>query len=578
MKLMIACTKPVLSISSRLLVALVLVVTTVAVAVPSAQAQPDPGHSQAGNYLAGRHAEAIKDLDAAAVFLGAALNEDEDAREILWRAFLINVYDGRMTDAILLAERVLETRGEDANAALTMAIAALKDGDYDRVASYLDRLEGAGFARIVQPLLAAWSLVGQDQIEAALSALTPLASIGGAETLHDTHAALINAVAGNYETAIDLMVRVMEQQGGFAVRTTELIGGIHEAAGDTRNAAAIYNSFRGEFPDSPLMRQALARVEAGETADFEIASPADGIAEGLYSVALAFNQQNATDQALVLAQLARYLRPDFPGLQLVTGNLIEHLYGPARANEVYDTISRDSDYAWTADLRRAGNLADLDQPDEAEKLLRALADQDKTSAEPLIDLGDLMRSEARFEDAVVAYDAAFERLGDPGERYWSLYYARGIALERSKIWERAEQDFLRALTYEPDQPLVLNYLGYSWLEMGLNLDEALDMIRRAVALRPNDGYIIDSLGWAFYRLGRFEEAVKELERAVLHRPQDPIINDHLGDAYWQVGRHREARFQWERALNLDPEDDLIPKIEDKLINGVTADHASGSDS
>ena len=558
-----------------------IIMTAALVAVllsTDARAQPEPNSTQAGNYLAGRHADAKRDLDAAAVYLGAALAEDENASQLVRRIFLINLYDGRVEKAIELAERVLALRGEDANAALTLAIDALKSGDYDTVAHYLDRLEGAGFGRIIKPLLAAWALTGQAQTEAALAALSPLANIDGARPLHDTHAALINTFAGKYEKAIDLMVLVMEQQGGFSVRTTELIGGIHEAAGDARSAEAIYSSFRTEFPDSPLMRNALERIANGKPGKFEIATPADGMAEGLYSLALAFNQQNATEQALLLAQLAQYMRPDFPGLQLITGNLVEHQYGPARANAVYETISRDSDYAWTADLRRAGNLAELGRSDEAEALLRALAKQDTSAPDPMIDLGDLMRTEARFEDAVDAYDEAFARIEHPGEEYWSLYYARGIALERAKMWDRAEKDLLQALAYKPDQPLVLNYLGYSWLEFGTNLEEALDMIRRAVALRPNDGYIIDSLGWGFYQLGRFEEAVRELERAVEHRPEDPVINDHLGDAYWQVGRQREARFQWQRALNLEPDDDLIPVIEDKLENGLETETASGTDS
>lgn len=568
-----------MKIKAKSLVSLAVATACIAGLLPTTvAAQPEPNSTQSGNYLAGRHAEAIRDLDAAAVYLGAALAADADAEQLLWRTFLINIYDGRVEDAIALADRVIDVRGDDANATLTLAVAAMKAGDFGQVATYLNKLDGAGFGRIMKPLLAAWALMGQNQSDAALAALSPLAEIDGAKPLHDTHAALINAINGNFDKAIDLMVLVMEQQGGFSVRTTELIGGIHEAAGDARSAEAIYKSFRGEFDDSPLMRRALDRVAKGDLRDFEISTPADGLAEGLYSLALAFNQQNAAEQALLLAQLGRYLRPDFAGLQLVTGNLVELRYGPERANEVYETISRDSDYAWSADLRRASNLADLNRPDEAEKLLRDLAKQDKSSPDPLIDLGDLMRNEDRFDDAVDAYDEAFARIENPDERYWSLYYARGIALERANKWDRAEKDFLQALEYEPEQPLVLNYLGYSWLEFGMNLDEALDMIRRAVALRPNDGYIIDSLGWAFYQIGRFEEAVQELERAVEHRPEDPVINDHLGDAYWKVGRHREARFQWQRALNLEPDDDLIPTIERKLIDGLKAGDDSVTDS
>ena len=128
-----------------------------------------------------------------------------------------------------------------------------------------------------------------------------------------------------------------------------------------------------------------------------------------------------------------------------------------------------------------------------------------------------------------------------------MFYFRGICYERSKQWPQAEADLKKALQLYPDQPLVLNYLGYSWIDQGVNLDEGMNMIRRAVEQRPDDGYIVNSLGWANFRIGNYDEAVKELERAVELKPDDPTINDHLGDAYWRVGRVLEARFQWSHA-------------------------------
>jgi Flp pilus assembly protein TadD len=196
---------------------------------------------------------------------------------------------------------------------------------------------------------------------------------------------------------------------------------------------------------------------------------------------------------------------------------------------------------------------------------------EKTSRpEALVNLADLLRSKKRFSESVEAYDAAIERIGTIGKRHWTLLYSRGIALERSSQWLRAEEDFITALRLKPDQPYVLNYLGYSWVDQGINLARAQKMIERAVELRPNDGYIVDSLGWVLYRLGDFPRAAKQLERAVELRPQDPTINDHLGDAYWRVGRAAEARFQWRRALSLDPEPDQVSTIRDKISNGLSA--------
>jgi Flp pilus assembly protein TadD len=201
-----------------------------------------------------------------------------------------------------------------------------------------------------------------------------------------------------------------------------------------------------------------------------------------------------------------------------------------------------------------------------------MAGDRKTEPAPLISLGDILRGHERFEEAAKAYDKALARIKNPEPRHWTLFYARGIAFERSKQWPRAEADFLSALKFKPEQPYVLNYLGYSWIDKGLYLERAQGMIAKAAELRPNDGYIVDSLGWVHYRLGRYDDAARELERAVELRPEDPIINDHLGDAYWRVGRKREAAFQWNRSLTLNPEKDLISVINRKLKIGLGDDN------
>jgi Flp pilus assembly protein TadD len=255
-------------------------------------------------------------------------------------------------------------------------------------------------------------------------------------------------------------------------------------------------------------------------------------------------------------------------LQLVTGQLMDSFGRHQAANDLYGAIDPASSLSWPARLSMAVNLNRLGRFDEAVDLLRKMAEERPGDPEPLIALADLLREQDRFAEAVGVYDQAMERIPVLQPHHWPLLYARGIALERSKKWERAERDFLKALEFAPDQALVLNYLGYSWVEKRRHLDRALAMIRKAVDLRPDNGYIVDSLGWAYYQLGRLEEAVQELERAVELRPQDPLINDHLGDAYWRVGRQREARFQWHAALALNPEPEVRKQIETKLAEGL----------
>ncbi|MCX8952153.1 tetratricopeptide repeat protein, partial [Ruegeria sp. NA] len=208
-----------------------------------------------------------------------------------------------------------------------------------------------------------------------------------------------------------------------------------------------------------------------------------------------------------------------------------------------------------AELGRAEILDKSGKTDAAIEVLQNLALQNPDLPSVHVSLADLQRRQENYAAAVASYDTAIALTDSQAGGNWFLHYARGISHERLKQWDQAETDFRRALELNPDQPQVLNYLGYSLVERKEKLDEALDMIQRAVEARPDSGYIVDSLGWVLFRLGRYEEAVEHMERAVELMPVDPVVNDHLGDVYWAVGRAREAEFQWKRALSfVDPED------------------------
>jgi Flp pilus assembly protein TadD len=280
------------------------------------------------------------------------------------------------------------------------------------------------------------------------------------------------------------------------------------------------------------------------------------------------NQRDTLDVALIYARLSLYLRPHFAIAQLLLAEIADELNHREQALALYRGVSGASPLAWSARLREAAMLDGLGRTEEGATLLRQMAAERPLDRQTQVELGDILRSHDRFKEAVAAYDAAFARFGKTQPRDWRLYYSRGIALERSQQWTRAEADLRRALELEPEQPLVLNYLGYSWIDQGVHLDQALRMVERAVALRPNDGYIVDSLGWAYYRLGHYNKATENLERAIELVPEDPTINDHLGDAYWRSGRRLEAKFQWNRALQFKPEAGEKTKIDAKLEHGL----------
>jgi tetratricopeptide (TPR) repeat protein len=327
---------------------------------------------------------------------------------------------------------------------------------------------------------------------------------------------------------------------------------------------------RDNRDNGDLVKPSLARIEAGQIPPATVGGIKDGLAEALFDLASVLNQRDTQDLALLYARLALELSPKYVLAQLLIAEIAESEHRLPEALAVYRSIDRSSPFGWSAQLRAAEVLDELDRTDESVGELKRMAAERPDSAQPLIELGDILRGRNRFPDAVAAYDGAIARLEPAEGRYWSLFYSRGIALERSGQWPRAEGDFLRALELQSDQPLVLNYLGYSWLEKREHLDRALKMIERAVELRPNDGYIVDSLGWAHFQLGDYPQSIQYLERAIELLPEDPTINDHLGDAYWRSGRLAEARYQWQRALQFQPEADEVKTIDAKLDKGLAA--------
>jgi tetratricopeptide (TPR) repeat protein len=547
-----------------------------------------PGNSLSGNYLAGRHAQARRDLSAAADFLGAALKQSPDVPDLLRRTFILLAAEGRINEAAILARRLVDADVKAPVADLTLALVDINKGRYAAAEARLKDMPADGLSGFVAPVLRAWSLMGMKKSRQALKLLAsgaPGKAAGGAKEgskgktrdkatkiLHALHAALMNELLGRNAEAEKLYLSVNENPANLSLRVVQLLGALYERTGKTEKAQALYDGFLKAQPGTQFLDEALKRLKSGKRGSLKTYSVRDGAAEVLFGIAGSLRQRNLQETAMVLGRLALYLKPRFPAMQILLGDTMETANRLEPALDIYSSIDRQSSFSWPARLRIASVLDRLERTEDAISHLNKMADDRKANPAPLISLGDILRGHERFEEAAKAYDQALARIKNPEPRHWNLLYARGIALERSKQWPRAEADFLSALKFKPEQPYVLNYLGYSWIDKGLYLDRAQGMIDKAAKLRPNDGYIIDSLGWVHYRLGRFDEATRELERAVELRPEDPIINDHLGDAYWRVGRKREAAFKWNRSLTLDPEKDLISEINRKLKTGLGDDN------
>ncbi len=526
------------------------------------------GTSLSGNYLAGRHAQTIRDMPGAAKYLSKALEMSPGTADLLHRTFIMLAGEGRFKESVLLAGKVLVDKPTAAIANMTLIVDDLHGGRFDAAKEKIDGLSDNGLNSFMAPLLAAWTSVAQGKTaEQAIADLAPLLK-DGSKPFYYLHKAIILDFKSDHAAAIQAYQDEIKEQGGASLRVIQLLGNLFERQGETDKARAFYGDFAKTSPRSPVVRQSLKRLESGAKVDPIITTALEGAAEGFFGIATTLSQQNAKETALIFARLGMHLRPDFPVMQVLLGNILQSDDQLEDANAVYGAVDPTSPYSWPARLRAAENLDSLERTDEAAKALNAMAKEEPSLADPLVRLGDILRYRERFDEAVAVYDRAFERIGKLQRHHWSLLYARGIVLERSKNWDRAEADFLKALEFDPDQALVLNYLGYSWVDQGKHLDRAKEMIHKAVNLRPNDGYIIDSLGWAYFRLGEFANSAKEMERAVELKPEDPILNDHLGDALWRVGRKIEARFQWQRVLTLAPDDDLRSQVEGKLIEGL----------
>lgn len=536
----------------------------------AAQAANGAGKARtlAGSYLAGQHAQRQRDMETATFYLKEALKKAPDETALKKRSFILLVVEGKIAEAGPLARDLLSLNEQPTIAGLTLAVRAIHEGKLKDATVQLDAMPDNGIGTYIAPALKAWSLMGQRRMDAALEALKPLGENKGARPLYDMHAALIKDLGGDVKGAEQGYLDVIKGNSGISLRVSEFLGDLYRRQGQPDKAMGIYAQYLNLHPQSRLLDGEIDSLKAQVKPMNKVATAAEGSAEALFGVASSLRQQNANETALVFIQLALHLRPDFPAAQILLADLLEMQNRLADANTVYAQLKKGSPFWWSSQIRIAMNKDELGETEKSIKILNALADKEPAEWSPLVNLGDILRRHDRYQEAVVAYDRAVKRVGDIGPREWSLLYARGIALERSKDWPRAEKDFLKALELRPDQPYVLNYLGYSWVEKGLHLKKAEDMIRKAVSLRPNDGYIVDSLGWVLYQLGRYEEATKEMERAVELRPQDPVINDHLGDVFWRVGRKTEARYQWERSLILKPDDDLKKALQKKLKEGL----------
>ena len=577
---------------SRIALAAALAASMMAIGVAEAQAKKaEPAQAAAsgkppvevntlsGAYLAAKQARENRQPDIAAEYYEKALTLDPTSETLQQEAMFAYLADGRFAQGVKLAAKLAGNEDVGKVAHIALALDALRSSRFDAAIGQLKLEDTSDLDTLLIGHLSAWAELGAGRSREALARIQGLSGASWFSVFNQYQAGLIAGLAGNLPAARTALNSVISDQASAQtsvdafLASAEALGRLEARAGKKADALAAIDKGLELAPGYEPLTQLRSEIEAGKKIAAPIESAQEGAAETLYILGQAINRGDGQDVALLYFQFAKAVSPT-PNPKLLTAlaGVADRTQQIDLALSYYSQIPKASPYHRTAELQMGLDLWQADRKDQAKDHLRKAVKDYPNDLQAHLAFADILAADKSYGEAVKLLDRALELAPKDAPNLWNIYYQRGIAHERLKEWDKAEPDFKKALELSPDQPQVLNYLGYSWVDMNRNLDEGLQMIRTAVDLRPNDGYIIDSLGWAYYRLGRYPDAVEQLERAILLTPADPTINDHLGDAYWRVGRTREAKFQWNRALvgEPKPEQAQVDAIKRKLTEGLDA--------
>ena len=530
------------------------------VSAPAAQAnagKQEENEGFAGSYLSGRFAKENGDIRSAIYYLRQVHEENPNNLDVSRQLHGMLLLEGELDEAAAMAEEINAVDKKDALANLMLSLKAIKNKDPRKAAMYLNNASELGRVQLWEPLISAWLKVENDQLDKALMISQLNIDAGRIMPLVNYHLALINGEAGFKNEAIDNFKKAIENPNDPPDRIMAQLLTFYDKNDKPEALSQIVATYRKMHPDRA---QGLPLITSAR----------DGVAEVLYTMGGIMLSAGMSNDAAIYQQLALFIKPDFPEATITLADAYSELEQFEKANKYYERIDRKNLYYKKSQLHIAINLERVGKFDEALALLDKLDKHFPGDMEAMITKADLLRIHSRFADAVEAYSNAIGRIKESKSIYWPVFFARGSCYERLGHWESAEADLKKALELKPDQPDVLNYLAYGWLERNQNLAQAREMIQKAFKARPDDAEIVDSMGWALYLEGDYANATRYLEKAVELLPSDPTVNDHLGDVYWRVGRKTEARFQWERSLTFSPDEKLYQRLNQKLKEGLAA--------
>jgi len=530
-----------------------------------------------GSYLAAQVAIDDNDDDAAVQFLERALALDPDDTDLKQKLFVALVSNGRTADAAEIARNTPKLGTSQNLAGYVLAAESMRKRSWKNAINSLKDVAGVDLDKTLREITHAWALQGLGETDQALARIAELEGPEWISVMKDYHSGLIANAGGNQDLAAEKFQSVIDNRAVIPILTETYIRAVEamvrnrSQAGDSKKAQEVLDYGISLLPSHSPFQHVNEQLQADGVLKPILTTPQQGMAELFYNIATAIRRDGAGIFSKNYLQISNSLAPKSDVIQIALAELYLQQGDYEKSNTYYSSVADTSPFSRIARLEKATNLSRLDKKDEAIVELQSLIESDPSDLTGYLTLGNVFSREERYQEAADTYDKAVQIIGEPKSFHWNLFFRRGISYERLKEWEKAEPNFMKSLDLSANQPEVLNYLGYSWIDQGLNLDEGMEMIRKAVELRPRSGFIVDSLGWAHYRLGQYEDAVRELEKAVQLMPQDPTINDHLGDAYWQVGRKLEATFQWNIALATKTPPDDPEAIKKKLKEGLQAE-------
>jgi len=531
--------------------------------------------SFAGAFLAARTADVDHDYPTAIALYRKALDFEPANLEIRERLMISLLLNGDFADGLKEAEALKSDTAVERVTKIVRGLDALRSGKYDSARKILAYEGPNDLDRLTHLLLSGWADVGAGKGKKAIATINGLKGPAWFKVFTDYHLGAMAIVAGDTSTARQYLNRAVTNNDAVAtapdtfMRAVMALARLEASAGNKQKALDAISVGDGMISNYAPLKALRQSIEKGEKPAQQVTTAAEGAAGVLFSIGGALNRQGAEDMVALYLQISHALDEKSADTLIMLGGIAEKLEQPQRAIAFYQQVPEDSPMRRISELQLGITLSDTGKIDEAKSHLKELIQSDPADIRSYIAYGSVLSEAKDYKEMAANYDKAVDVIGSvPRQSDWSVFFQRGIAYERLKEWPKAEPNFRKALELNPEQAQVLNYLGYSLVDMNLNLDEGLKMIQAAVDARPDDGYIVDSLGWAYYRLGRFDDAVTELEKAIQLRAGDATINDHLGDAYWRVGRKLEAVYQWNRTLVSEGEDVNREHVKQKIENGL----------